>query len=115
MTHADLAMRAMMLRYREMVAPDFVISRSFSSFKVDLVANVAKLLVRVDRPKAYLLTNINNPDNTPVFIGPNGSVSFVSGFPVVAGTPLSFGAGENTEIWGIAISDMTIYFLDMGL
>lgn len=113
MNQADVARS--MRKYQELIAPDFVLSRTFSAFKIDLVANTPTLMLRVDRPKAYLFTNINNPDNTPVFIGPNRNVSFESGFPIVAGTPLSMGIGENTEIWCIAITNMTIYILDMGL
>jgi hypothetical protein len=86
-----------------------------NAFKVNLLANVASQLLKVDRPKAFMLTNINNPANVPVFIGANREVNFESGFPIVAGFPLIFGVSENTELWGIAIVDMTLFIMDMGL
>jgi len=97
------------------IFPEVIFSSGMSAIKIDLVANVAKQLLDVDRPKAFVMVNINNPSNTPVFIGPNRNVNFESGFPIVAGSPMRFGVSENTEIWGIAISAMTIYILDMGL
>jgi hypothetical protein len=103
-----------MSRYRE-IYPEIVFGSGMSAFKIDLVANVPKLILNVDRPKAFIMTNINNPDNTPVFIGPSQDVSFESGFPIVAGDPLAFGVSENTELWGIAIVNMTLYIMDMGL
>ena len=101
-------------RYRQ-IYPELVFGNEMSGFRVDLVANVSKLLLNVARPKAFAMTNINNPDNTPIFIGSNQAVSLDSGFPIVAGAPLIFGVSENTEVWGIALVDMTIYILDMGL
>ena len=103
-----------MNRYRK-VYPQLIFGSGMSAFKVDILANVPKLLLNVDRPKAFMMTNINNPENTPIFIGANQAVSVDSGFPIVSGAPLMFGVAENTEVWGIALVDMTIYFLDMGL
>lgn len=97
------------------IFPEVIFSNGMSAIKIDLAANVAKLLLDVDRPKAFVMVNINNPNNTPVFIGANRNVTFESGFPVVAGSPIRFGVSENTEIWGIAAAVMTIYILDMGL
>lgn len=101
-------------RYQK-VYPQLVFNSGMSGFKVDILANTATKLLDVDRPKAFMMTNINNPENTPIFIGANSAVNIHSGFPIVAGAPLMFGVAENTEIWGIALVDMTIYFLDMGL
>lgn len=103
-----------MHKYQE-IFPEIVLCSGMSAFKRDLVANTPIRLLSVERPKAFLMTNINNPDNTPVFIGANQDVNIESGFPIVAGNPLAFGVAENTEVWGIAVVDMTIYFLDMGL
>ena len=103
-----------MNRYRK-IYPELVFGSGMSAFKKDLLANTPTLILNVDRPKAFAITNINNPDNTPIFIGANAAVSVDSGFPIVAGSPLIFGVSENTEVWGIALVDMTIYILDMGL
>lgn len=102
-------------RYKT-IDPSFVLTSTFQPYQVSLVANVPTLIVKVLRPKPYVLSSINNPNNSPIFIGPNQSVTINSGFPIVPGNGLfSFGVAENTEIWGVAVTDMVIYLLDMGL
>lgn len=101
-------------RYRQ-IWPELVFNSGMSGFRVDIPANIPTLILNVDRPKAFALTNINNPANTPIFIGGNREVGINSGFPIVSGDPLIFGVAENTEVWGFALVDMTLYILDMGL
>jgi len=106
---------AMDLSRYKAIDPLVILQRTFFTYTVELVANVAQRLLRADRPKAYIISSINDPNNTPIFIGPNQEVVVGKGFPITSGERLAIGVGENTEVWGIAVSPINVYILDMGL
>lgn len=73
---------------------------------------VAVQLIKADRPKLYMLTNI---DDTNVFhIGGEG-VTLLSGFPINSFERIVFGLMENTTLWACAQNQIIAYTMDLGL
>lgn len=50
-----------------------------------------------------------------IYIGNNGDVSPISGFPVVPQVPLYIATEENAQLWAVATQPLTLNLLDMGL
>jgi len=69
-------------------------------------------LIKAERPKLYMLTNISSSD--VFYIGSEG-VTTVSGFPINSFERMVFGMMENTILWGCATNQITAYILDLGL
>lgn len=69
-------------------------------------------LIRADRPKLYMLTNIDS--NNVFYIGGEG-VTTLSGFPINSFERMIFGLMENTTLWACATNQIIAYTLDLGL
>ncbi len=73
---------------------------------------VAVELIKADRPKLYMLTNIDS--GNVFYIGGEG-VTPLSGFPINSFERMVFGLMENTTLWVCANNQITAYTMDLGL
>jgi len=69
-------------------------------------------LIKGDRPKLYMLTNIDS--GNVFYIGGEG-VTIQSGFPVNSFERMIFGLMENTTLWVCAQNQIIAYTMDLGL
>lgn len=99
----------------ELMSPEFLITKGWITTIITLTANTPQLLFRANEEKIIVVANINNPNNTPLFIGPTSSVSQLNGFPIVSGERLKIGMLENTVVYGYSVAALNIYLLDVGV
>lgn len=93
--------------------PLIVFGSTMLSQQITIPAGGAAVqLIKAERPKLYMLTNISGSD--VFYIGSEG-VTTVSGFPINSFERMIFGMMENTVLWGCATNLITAYVLDLGL
>lgn len=101
-----------MMAYRKS-DPLVVFGSTMLSRQVTIPAGGAAVeLIKADRPKLYMLTNIDA--GNVFYIGGEG-VTTVSGFPINSFERLIFGLMENTTLWVCAQNQIIAYTLDLGL
>jgi len=92
--------------------PEIIVGKSLITRKKVIGTTVDILIDNNTGPKAYIITIINPA--TPLYIGGPG-VTVDSGFPIDSSQLFQFGMLENTKLYAVALTDLDVYILDMGL
>lgn len=99
-----------MFRYQQ-VFPFFALTKTFNTRQFQ-VTTTPQLAIETLRPKVYAIANADT--SNPIFFG-NKGMTMTSGFPLLAEEVRIFGMAENTELWVVAGSNLTLYILEMGV
>jgi len=91
---------------------DFVVGKSLITLHKTVDISPVLLIDNNTYQKPYVI-KIINPE-TYLYIG-NQDVTIQSGFPVSSENPTVVLMLENTRLYGIALTTLDVYILDMGL
>jgi len=95
--------------------PNIVLTKGYMPLTITVSANTPTLIYRANEARVIVLSNINNPNATPLFIGPNDSVTHLSGYPITNGERITIGMLENTAIYGYSVAELEVYVIDTGV